>query len=192
MYEPDDLQAPLTTWMGATDRTPLRPGSVPLSTRGGSSSSSYVSNGRGRWVTPSSYHYDPDVRAPAAPSAPPSAAQPVTHPVALVPKSSSQESGGNPRLAPLRQQLSDIQAQMMTNVTLVIDRGQSIDSLSSKANSMEHYSNEFLVASKRLKRKLLCQRIKCACLAALFLCVVVYCVMAAGCGGLSLPGCRST
>lgn len=184
MYEPDDLQAPLTTWMGATDRTPLnRPGSVPLSTRGSSSSSSATSSGRGRWVTSSSYHYDPGVSATVTPSTP--------RPVATVPKvSSSRESSGNPRLVLLREGVADIQVQMMTNVNLVIDRGESIDSLSSKADSMEHHSHAFVAASKRLKRKLLCKRIKYAYLMTFFLCVMIYCTVAAGCGGLTLPSCR--
>lgn len=72
----------------------------------------------------------------------------------------------------------------------MLDRGDKIELLVDKTDSLQGEAFRFKVKSRRLKRAMWIRNVKLACIAALIVGLVLYFILAVACGGLKLKGCR--
>ncbi|KAL6857067.1 hypothetical protein ACP4OV_018449 [Aristida adscensionis] len=94
-------------------------------------------------------------------------------------------------LARLRGEVSEIHTVMVDNIDKVLDRGDRISLLVDKTSTMQDSAFHFRKQSKRLRRALWMKNAKLLALLTAVIVLLLYLIIAAFCGGLSLSSCRS-
>ena len=62
---------------------------------------------------------------------------------------------------------------MRDNIDKLLDRGERIELLVQKTDDMSHHANDFKFEAKRLKRSMICKRLKCYLFIALIVLIIV-------------------
>ena len=90
------------------------------------------------------------------------------------------------KLKELRSNLEDVREQLISNLEKVLDRGEQIEVLVEKTESMVDLSNELKVNSKTLKKIMWWKNSKLWILCILVVIFVIYFIMVYFCGGFLL------
>jgi len=80
---------------------------------------------------------------------------------------------------------------MVDNIEKNLDRGDRISLLVDKTSTMQDSAFHFRKQSKRLRRALWMKNAKLLAVLTVAIVVLLYLLISAFCGGLSLPSCRS-
>ncbi|XP_037459919.1 vesicle-associated membrane protein 714-like [Triticum dicoccoides] len=91
----------------------------------------------------------------------------------------------------LRGEVSEIHTVMVDNIEKILDRGDRISLLVDKTSTMQDSGFHFRKQSKRLRRALWMKNVKLLAVLTAVIVLLLYVIIAAFCGGLSLPSCRS-
>ncbi|KAL5231972.1 hypothetical protein ABZP36_030748 [Zizania latifolia] len=91
----------------------------------------------------------------------------------------------------LRGEVSEIHTVMVDNIEKILDRGDRISLLVDKTSTMQDSAFHFRKQSKRLRRALWMKNAKLLAVLTVVIVLLLYLIIAAFCGGLSLPSCRS-
>jgi vesicle-associated membrane protein 7 len=91
----------------------------------------------------------------------------------------------------LRGEVSEIHTVMVDNIEKILDRGDRISLLVDKTSTMQDSAFHFRKQSKRLRRALWMKNAKLLAVLTVAIVVLLYLLISAFCGGLSLPSCRS-
>ncbi|CAO2190203.1 unnamed protein product, partial [Urochloa humidicola] len=91
----------------------------------------------------------------------------------------------------LRGEVSEIHTVMVDNIEKILDRGDRISLLVDKTSTMQDSAFHFRKQSKRLRRALWMKNAKLLAVLTVAIVVLLYLIISAFCGGLSLPSCRS-
>ncbi|CAO2177446.1 unnamed protein product [Urochloa humidicola] len=91
----------------------------------------------------------------------------------------------------LRGEVSEIHTIMVDNIEKILDRGDRISLLVDKTSTMQDSAFHFRKQSKRLRRALWMKNAKLLAVLTVAIVVLLYLIISAFCGGLSLPSCRS-
>uniref|UniRef100_A0A453S4Q3 V-SNARE coiled-coil homology domain-containing protein n=1 Tax=Aegilops tauschii subsp. strangulata TaxID=200361 RepID=A0A453S4Q3_AEGTS len=91
----------------------------------------------------------------------------------------------------LRGEVSEIHTVMVDNIEKILDRGDRISLLVDKTSTMQDSGFHFRKQSKRLRRALWMKNVKLLAVLTGVIVLLLYLIIAAFCGGLSLPSCRS-
>uniref|UniRef100_K3YJ71 Longin domain-containing protein n=1 Tax=Setaria italica TaxID=4555 RepID=K3YJ71_SETIT len=92
-------------------------------------------------------------------------------------------------ICPLR--FLQIHTVMVDNIEKILDRGDRISLLVDKTSTMQDSAFHFRKQSKRLRRALWMKNAKLLAVLTVAIVVLLYLIISAFCGGLSLPSCRS-
>ncbi|KAH1225197.1 Vesicle-associated membrane protein 714 [Glycine max] len=84
-----------------------------------------------------------------------------------------------------------IRTIMVDNIEKILERGDRIELLVDKTATMQDSAFHFRKQSKRLRRALWMKNFKLLALLTCLIVIVLYLIIAACCGGISLPSCRS-
>ncbi|KHN38618.1 Vesicle-associated membrane protein 714 [Glycine soja] len=85
----------------------------------------------------------------------------------------------------------EIRTIMVDNIEKILERGDRIELLVDKTATMQDSAFHFRKQSKRLRRALWMKNFKLLALLTCLIVIVLYLIIAACCGGISLPSCRS-
>nr|ABB46772.2 Synaptobrevin family protein, expressed [Oryza sativa Japonica Group]BAG94491.1 unnamed protein product [Oryza sativa Japonica Group] len=91
----------------------------------------------------------------------------------------------------LRGEVSEIHTVMVDNIEKILDRGERISLLVDKTSTMQDSAFHFRKQSRRLRRALWMKNAKLLAVLTAVIVLLLYLIIAAFCGGLSLPSCRS-
>ncbi|AQK58006.1 Putative vesicle-associated membrane protein family protein [Zea mays] len=91
----------------------------------------------------------------------------------------------------LRGEVSEIHTVMVDNIEKILDRGDRISLLVDKTSTMQDSAFHFRKQSKRLRRALWMKNAKLLVVLTVVIVVLLYLIISAFCGGLSLSSCRS-
>ncbi|XP_006659016.1 vesicle-associated membrane protein 714 [Oryza brachyantha] len=91
----------------------------------------------------------------------------------------------------LRGEVTEIHTVMVDNIEKILDRGERISLLVDKTSTMQDSSFHFRKQSRRLRRALWMKNAKLLAVLTAVIVLLLYLIIAAFCGGLSLPSCRS-
>ncbi|XP_066352663.1 vesicle-associated membrane protein 714-like [Miscanthus floridulus] len=91
----------------------------------------------------------------------------------------------------LRGEVSEIHTVMVDNIEKILDRGDRISLLVDKTSTMQDSTFHFRKQSKRLRRALWMKNAKLLVVLTVVIVVLLYLIISAFCGGLSLSSCRS-
>ncbi|CAM0910652.1 unnamed protein product [Alopecurus aequalis] len=91
----------------------------------------------------------------------------------------------------LRGEVSEIHTVMVDNIDKILDRGDRISLLVDKTSTMQDGTFHFRKQSKRLRRALWMKNAKLLAVLTVVIVLLLYLLIAAFCGGLSLSSCRS-
>lgn len=89
----------------------------------------------------------------------------------------------------INRQLNETEQILSESVSKAIERGEGLDSISSKSEQLLSTSEEFRTASTNLKRKMRCSYIKSWLFWILFIVLMIYILISWFCGGLLLKKC---
>uniref|UniRef100_A0A0E0QWC4 Longin domain-containing protein n=2 Tax=Oryza TaxID=4527 RepID=A0A0E0QWC4_ORYRU len=84
-----------------------------------------------------------------------------------------------------------IHTVMVDNIEKILDRGERISLLVDKTSTMQDSAFHFRKQSRRLRRALWMKNAKLLAVLTAVIVLLLYLIIAAFCGGLSLPSCRS-
>jgi len=91
----------------------------------------------------------------------------------------------------LRGEVSEIHTVMVDNIDKILDRGDRISLLVDKTSTMQDSAFHFRKQSKRLRRALWMKNAKLLAVLTVVIVLLLYLLIAAFCGGLSLSSCRA-
>lgn len=91
----------------------------------------------------------------------------------------------------VRGEVSEIHTIMVENIDKILDRGDRISLLVDKTATMQDSTFHFKKQSRRLRRALWMKNAKLLALLTLSIVLLLYIIIAACCGGITLPSCRS-
>lgn len=91
----------------------------------------------------------------------------------------------------VRGEVSEIQSIMVENIDKILDRGNRLELLVDKTATMQDSSFHFRKQSRRLRRSLWMKNAKLLALLTCVIVLILYLIIAACCGGITLPSCRS-
>ncbi|XP_010535700.1 PREDICTED: vesicle-associated membrane protein 714 [Tarenaya hassleriana] len=94
-------------------------------------------------------------------------------------------------LSRVRGEVSEIRAVMVDNIEKILERGDRIELLVDRTATMQDSAFHFRKQSKRLRRALWMKNAKLLALLTGLIVLLLYLLIAAFCGGISLPSCRS-
>uniref|UniRef100_M8BAU6 Vesicle-associated membrane protein 714 n=1 Tax=Aegilops tauschii TaxID=37682 RepID=M8BAU6_AEGTA len=97
----------------------------------------------------------------------------------------------NPSADTLNRLRGEIHTVMVDNIEKILDRGDRISLLVDKTSTMQDSGFHFRKQSKRLRRALWMKNVKLLAVLTGVIVLLLYLIIAAFCGGLSLPSCRS-
>ncbi|OEL27871.1 Vesicle-associated membrane protein 714 [Dichanthelium oligosanthes] len=97
----------------------------------------------------------------------------------------------NPNADTLNRLRGEIHTVMVDNIEKILDRGDRISLLVDKTSTMQDSGFHFRKQSKRLRRALWMKNAKLLAVLTVAIVVLLYLIISAFCGGLSLPSCRS-
>ncbi|KAH9605497.1 hypothetical protein KSS87_014704 [Heliosperma pusillum] len=85
----------------------------------------------------------------------------------------------------------EIRTIMVDNIEKILERGDRIELLVDKTSTMQDSAFHFRKQSKRLRRALWMKNAKLLMWLTCLIVVLLYIIIAAACGGITLPNCRS-
>lgn len=91
----------------------------------------------------------------------------------------------------VRGEVNEIRTIMVENIEKILERGNRCELLVDKTATMQDSAFHFRKQSKRLRRALWMKNAKLLVWLTCLLVVLLYTIIAACCGGLTLPNCRS-
>ncbi|XP_028808281.1 vesicle-associated membrane protein 714 [Neltuma alba] len=91
----------------------------------------------------------------------------------------------------MRSEVGEIRTIMVENIEKILERGDRIELLVDKTATMQDSSFHFRKQSKRLRRALWMKNAKLLALLTFLIVLFLYFIIAAACGGITLPSCRS-
>ncbi|ONK71310.1 uncharacterized protein A4U43_C04F7150 [Asparagus officinalis] len=91
----------------------------------------------------------------------------------------------------VRSEVSEIHTVMVENIDKILDRGDRIALLVDKTATMQDNTFHFRKQSRRLRRALWMKNAKLLALLTFSIVLLLYIIIAACCGGITLPSCRS-
>ncbi|XP_038971830.1 vesicle-associated membrane protein 714 [Phoenix dactylifera] len=91
----------------------------------------------------------------------------------------------------VRGEISEVHTIMVENIEKILDRGDRIALLVDKTATMQDSSFHFRKQSRRLRRALWMKNAKLLALLTFAIVLLLYIIIAACCGGITLPSCRS-
>jgi vesicle-associated membrane protein 7 len=91
----------------------------------------------------------------------------------------------------VRSEVGEIRTIMVDNIEKILERGDRIELLVDKTATMQDGAFHFKKQSKRLRRALWMKNAKLLALLTCLIVVLLYILIAACCGGITLPSCRS-
>ncbi|CAL0304007.1 unnamed protein product [Lupinus luteus] len=91
----------------------------------------------------------------------------------------------------VRGEVGEIRTIMVDNIEKILERGDRIELLVDKTSTMQDSAFHFRKQSKRLQRALWMKNFKLLVLMTLLIVLFLYLIIAACCGGITLPSCRS-
>nr|GMD67319.1 vesicle-associated membrane protein 714 [Ipomoea batatas] len=91
----------------------------------------------------------------------------------------------------VRGEVGEIRTIMVDNIEKILERGDRIELLVDKTATMQDNSFHFRKQSKRLRRALWMKNAKLLTLLTGLIVLLLYCIIAAFCGGITLSSCRS-
>ncbi|XP_031113274.1 vesicle-associated membrane protein 714 [Ipomoea triloba] len=91
----------------------------------------------------------------------------------------------------VRGEVGEIRTIMVDNIEKILERGDRIELLVDKTSTMQDNSFHFRKQSKRLRRALWMKNAKLLALLTGLIVLLLYCIIAAFCGGITLSSCRS-
>ncbi|CAM8964517.1 unnamed protein product [Rhodiola kirilowii] len=94
-------------------------------------------------------------------------------------------------LSRVRGEVSEIRTIMVENIEKILERGERIELLVDKTATMQDGAFHFRKQSKRLRRALWMKNVKLMALLTAVIVFLLYVIIAACCGGITLPSCRS-
>jgi len=99
-------------------------------------------------------------------------------------------SEGDPKIAKIRQQLGEVKDVMMENIDRVLLRGEKIELLVDKTESLEQHAFKFQRNARTLKRQMCMRNAKWIIAICIVLAIIIYIILALACGGADLPKCK--
>ncbi|KAI9107640.1 hypothetical protein K1719_021303 [Acacia pycnantha] len=94
-------------------------------------------------------------------------------------------------LSRVRSEVGEIRTIMVENIEKILERGDRIELLVDKTATMQDSTFHFRKQSKRLRRALWMKNAKLLALLTFLIVLFLYFIIAACCGGITLPSCRS-
>ncbi|XP_031504857.1 vesicle-associated membrane protein 714 [Nymphaea colorata] len=94
-------------------------------------------------------------------------------------------------LSRVRSEVGEVHAIMVENIEKVLDRGERIELLVDKTATMQDNAFHFKKQSRRLRQALWMKNVKLMASMTCVIVVVLYIIIAAICGGITLKSCRS-
>lgn len=91
----------------------------------------------------------------------------------------------------VRGEVGEIRTIMVDNIEKILERGDRIELLIDKTGTMQDSAFHFRKQSKRLRRALWMKNAKLLGLLTCLIVLFLYLIIAACCGGITLPSCRS-
>ncbi|XP_051134064.1 vesicle-associated membrane protein 714 [Andrographis paniculata] len=91
----------------------------------------------------------------------------------------------------VRGEVNEVRTIMVDNIDKILERGDRIELLVDKTSTMQDSAFHFRKQSKRLRRALWMKNAKLLALLTCLIVLLLYFIIAAACGGLTLPSCRS-
>ncbi|CAD5195794.1 vesicle-associated membrane protein 714 [Musa acuminata AAA Group] len=91
----------------------------------------------------------------------------------------------------VRGEVSEIHTIMVDNIDKILDRGDRISLLVDKTATMQDSAFHFRKQSRRLRRALWMKNAKLLAVLTVAIALLLYVIIAACCGGITLPSCRS-
>ncbi|KAK9755893.1 hypothetical protein RND81_01G057600 [Saponaria officinalis] len=88
-------------------------------------------------------------------------------------------------------EVNEIRTIMVDNIEKILERGDKIELLVDKTSTMQDSAFHFRKQSKRLRRALWMKNAKLLVWLTCLIVVLLYIIIAAACGGITLPNCRS-
>ncbi|KAL4578205.1 hypothetical protein LXL04_014325 [Taraxacum kok-saghyz] len=97
----------------------------------------------------------------------------------------------NPSADTLNRVRTEVRTIMVDNIEKILERGDRIELLVDKTATMQDSAFHFKKQSKRLRRALWMKNFKLLALLTGLIFLLLYIIVAACCGGITLPSCRS-
>ncbi|XP_042411081.1 vesicle-associated membrane protein 714-like [Zingiber officinale] len=94
-------------------------------------------------------------------------------------------------LTRVRGEVSEVHTIMVDNIENILDRGDRLALLVDKTATMQDSAFHFRKQSKRLRRALWMKNAKLLAVLTFLIVLLLYIIIAAICGGITLPSCRS-
>ncbi|XP_042415835.1 vesicle-associated membrane protein 714-like [Zingiber officinale] len=94
-------------------------------------------------------------------------------------------------LTRVRGEVSEVHTIMVDNIEKILDRGDRLALLVDKTATMQDSAFHFRKQSKRLRRALWMKNAKLLAVLTFLIVLLLYIIIAAICGGITLPSCRS-
>ncbi|KAK1264230.1 Vesicle-associated membrane protein 714 [Acorus gramineus] len=91
----------------------------------------------------------------------------------------------------VRGEISEVRTIMVDNIEKILDRGDRIELLVDKTATMQDSSFHFKKQSRRLRQALWRKNAKLLAFLTCSIVILLYIIIAAACGGITLPSCRS-
>ncbi|URD78828.1 vesicle-associated membrane protein [Musa troglodytarum] len=91
----------------------------------------------------------------------------------------------------VRGEVSEIHTIMVDNIDKILDRGDRISLLVDKTATMQDSAFHFRKQSRQLRRALWMKNAKLLAVLTVAIALLLYVIIAACCGGVTLPSCRS-
>ncbi|XP_075520026.1 vesicle-associated membrane protein 714 [Primulina tabacum] len=94
-------------------------------------------------------------------------------------------------LSRVQGEVGEIRTIMVDNIDKILERGDRIELLVDKTATMQDSSFHFRKQSKHLRRALWTKNAKLLAMLTCLIVLLLYLIIAAACGGITLPSCRS-
>ncbi|XP_026440007.1 vesicle-associated membrane protein 714-like [Papaver somniferum] len=91
----------------------------------------------------------------------------------------------------VRGEVEEVRTIMVDNIDKILDRGDRVELLVDKTATMQDSTFHFRKQSRRLRRALWMKNVKLLAMLTGVIIFVLYLIIAACCGGITLPSCRS-
>ncbi|KAJ8348216.1 hypothetical protein SKAU_G00268050 [Synaphobranchus kaupii] len=99
------------------------------------------------------------------------------------------DSRGSDRVTETQMQVDELKGIMVRNIDLVAQRGEKLELLIDKAESLVDSSVTFKTTSRNLARAMCMKNLKLTIIIVVVSIVILYIIVSAACGGLSWPSC---
>ncbi|KAG8387475.1 hypothetical protein BUALT_Bualt02G0025100 [Buddleja alternifolia] len=97
----------------------------------------------------------------------------------------------NPSADTLNRVRGEVRTIMVDNIDKILERGDKIELLVDKTSTMQDSAFHFRKQSKRLRQALWMKNAKLLAMLTCLIVLLLYFIIAAACGGITLPSCRS-